>query len=466
MAKSIQYNSKPSSDNYQKTAKFKILIRDLDDKFRKDNNLIKEELKKNDINQQKVTFNVSLNNNLIIYSNDKTVIDKIINNSLIFNCKYKCLIKDETSDKKVVVKGLTYEEAIKYEKDFKEIGIEGIFDIFRQLNERRQGDARSETAGMTEKNNQEDTCNKKIIEKPKKIVGVICKNADIKENLLKNGLLHDYNSYKVEEYNAPLHILTCFNCWQFGHKAKDCKNDKKCKKCGENHDKNECKNIKPCCSNCGGEHVPTFRGCDIYQKAIEQKFTKINHKIGDTITNTIQSSKPSYNTITSKPSETELLILKELKLLRENQIKNSDTIEVKIDDISKKLEGDVLNINSRLEKHEETLGKVQEIMTKKIEKIEQIQKEIEKKSTENEVNIEKMKKDLDDKHATISVINENLTTTKSDMISMIVQYHTLTHPQVTLDQLTINRLISGDNKRTPISKKNNTIEKNKQEKIN
>ena len=46
--------------------------------------------------------------------------------------------------------------------------------------------------------------------------------------------------YKVEEFQAPISVMQCYNCQCFGHSAKICRSKQKCLICGENHSHKGC----------------------------------------------------------------------------------------------------------------------------------------------------------------------------------------------------------------------------------
>ena len=61
----------------------------------------------------------------------------------------------------------------------------------------------------------------------------------------------------------------CFNCQEFGHSIKTCRNPKTCVQCGERNT-NESEHPHPCdaqagCSNCGGSHPASSRDCPRYE---------------------------------------------------------------------------------------------------------------------------------------------------------------------------------------------------------
>lgn len=73
-----------------------------------------------------------------------------------------------------------------------------------------------------------------------------------------------YVKLKVEPFiNNP---RLCFNCFQFGHLAKKCRNDKRCPMCGEKEHDGDCVGIVPRCRNCKGSHKSIDSKCETYQK--------------------------------------------------------------------------------------------------------------------------------------------------------------------------------------------------------
>lgn len=77
----------------------------------------------------------------------------------------------------------------------------------------------------------------------------------------RKSLKFDYMSYSVNEYIEKPKL--CYNCLSLGHFQKTCKGKQRCKKCGGNHDPNECdKNTK--CFRCSSlNHDATKFECPI-----------------------------------------------------------------------------------------------------------------------------------------------------------------------------------------------------------
>lgn len=81
-----------------------------------------------------------------------------------------------------------------------------------------------------------------------------------------------YVSYPVREYVPD--PLRCFKCQRLGHVAAVCKWQRRCCRCGGDHEYGKCgEGVAPKCCNCGGAHSAAYRGCAIQQQEQEvQKF--------------------------------------------------------------------------------------------------------------------------------------------------------------------------------------------------
>lgn len=56
-------------------------------------------------------------------------------------------------------------------------------------------------------------------------------------------------------------VRQCFNCWRFGHLAQNCKSQKRCGRCGNNHSEKDCEVADLKCIYCGGKHSANFMDC-------------------------------------------------------------------------------------------------------------------------------------------------------------------------------------------------------------
>ncbi|GBN23506.1 hypothetical protein AVEN_152551-1 [Araneus ventricosus] len=79
-----------------------------------------------------------------------------------------------------------------------------------------------------------------------------------------------YYIVKIEKYIRKSEGQ-CFNCQAFSHISANCKMNTKCVICAEPHDSRKCpkkgqENVERKCSNCGGPHTASFRGCPKFPK--------------------------------------------------------------------------------------------------------------------------------------------------------------------------------------------------------
>jgi hypothetical protein len=81
---------------------------------------------------------------------------------------------------------------------------------------------------------------------------------------------------KVSPFHDNRGPRSCYNCHQFGHTQKDCKNTTRCSWCAqEGH--NICKLGEPKCCNCGGNHSVGYRKCPKYRKQQEREINLRRH---------------------------------------------------------------------------------------------------------------------------------------------------------------------------------------------
>lgn len=96
--------------------------------------------------------------------------------------------------------------------------------------------------------------------------------------------------WKACFYKDSLNVRQCFNCWKFGHIAKDCKNTKPtCQVCAGEHQEKDCRSRNVCCVNCkyalevlkipnlDCNHRAYDRKCETYKRVIEQLQERINY---------------------------------------------------------------------------------------------------------------------------------------------------------------------------------------------
>ncbi|KAK8777648.1 hypothetical protein V5799_029006 [Amblyomma americanum] len=74
--------------------------------------------------------------------------------------------------------------------------------------------------------------------------------------------------YKLRDFvDKP---ARCFNCQRLGHISRHCFAQQRCKRCSGHHDITDCPQNHPKrCSNCGGPHYPSYKGCPAYAEALK-----------------------------------------------------------------------------------------------------------------------------------------------------------------------------------------------------
>lgn len=94
--------------------------------------------------------------------------------------------------------------------------------------------------------------------------------------LIEIGLSEGGEIKRVERFEASCKLTQCFNCQQFGHIAKSCKNTTVCGYCIGQHSTRDCPKKErqlPTdrkCTNCCKNHETWDRSCEIRQKEIRR----------------------------------------------------------------------------------------------------------------------------------------------------------------------------------------------------
>lgn len=91
-------------------------------------------------------------------------------------------------------------------------------------------------------------------------------------------------------YKDSFNIKQCFNCWKFGHIAKECKREQPtCQNCAGDHKEVDCKASEVCCVNCkyalevlkipsvDCRHKAYDRTCEAYKRVFKQLQEKVNY---------------------------------------------------------------------------------------------------------------------------------------------------------------------------------------------
>ena len=99
--------------------------------------------------------------------------------------------------------------------------------------------------------------------KPMPIVVVSCQSFEDLQSLFRANLCIGNRKTVIKSYvNKTAVPLRCYNCQEFGHIAKFCKNESKCENCAHHHS-GACSSDK-CCVNCGGGHCSSSTNYAVY----------------------------------------------------------------------------------------------------------------------------------------------------------------------------------------------------------
>lgn len=77
-----------------------------------------------------------------------------------------------------------------------------------------------------------------------------------------------FTRHGVAEYTEP--PPRCYKCQRYGHVAKYCQGELRCKRCAGAHDYKTCK-ADSSCANCGNSHPASFKGCPSRGAAVRRK---------------------------------------------------------------------------------------------------------------------------------------------------------------------------------------------------
>ena len=133
-----------------------------------------------------------------------------------------------------------------------------------------------------------------------KILKIRFKTQQMAQLALDNGIkiLHQYISKWNVEKEVFVRLNPCRNCFQYDHKLKDCKLEKKsrCTFCAGEHRQHECKAKQALCINCGGPHRTLAATCKIRKDLIKKRSGEMRDQIR---TQTRQQQFTSYADATS-----------------------------------------------------------------------------------------------------------------------------------------------------------------------
>jgi hypothetical protein len=258
----------------------------------------------NGLNVNKIK--ITANKNMLIYCGDSDTYETLRMKERVFENKKIIELKPRDSEFIAVIKGINYENL---KVHIEELNKNGVIDI-KEIKSFRPN---------------------KIINKVK----LICENPDTVYKLLSYGIKLSYLVYKVEEFKQVPRITQCFRCQNFGHIAKNCKNEKQiCPRCGKNdhelddNNKPICKETVRFCVNCNGDHSSAYAKCPKKTERINKANEQISRS-NSGYKKTVNHAEVLKNTLIShKSQDLEKSIIGKIDRLTTICTNNSEQIQL------------------------------------------------------------------------------------------------------------------------------------------
>ncbi len=157
--------------------------------------------------------------------------------------------------------------------------------------------------------------------KPTGTIKITLEDPANRNTLVKTGLQIDAMFFQVEAAKQNVAPVQCFQCLNFNHVAKYCKEkQQKCVRCGEDHKSDQCIADKEICRNCKGPHSATSKDCPRYLEQVsrmqglvkqyETKMTEIQCPWKPTVEDfpLLQSSQVNNMPLQSQDQQTQQII--------------------------------------------------------------------------------------------------------------------------------------------------------------
>ena len=185
---------------------------------------------------------------------------------------------------------------------------------------------------------------------PTSFVRVICKNSEITEDLIQNGILLGNRKFPVVAAKKQTRVLQCYNCQAFGHHSTDCKDQTYCGKCSGKHKTRECTFTKTHCANCQKSHPTYSTTCQVFQQELtKQKQKQLEHttKQQGFLHSTGAIGTGSWASIVKKQSQQTTTDIQKIttesqeetkKLISENEVNIKTTISESLADLKTQIQ--------------------------------------------------------------------------------------------------------------------------------
>ena len=103
-------------------------------------------------------------------------------------------------------------------------------------------------------------------QKPTRTIKVTVKSEEDQIKLISNFDFKVGTSICNIEKQKYSKVIRCYVCQQFGHVSINCKSEKRCVRCADNHNNNSICTLPEKCANCSEEHKASDNRCPIYIK--------------------------------------------------------------------------------------------------------------------------------------------------------------------------------------------------------
>ena len=295
-----------------------ILFVDVDKSLCENNSRLLAEISAHvNVDQIKFTKMDQTGKNLLIFAKSSAARDKILSCQGLFPTSRRVDFSSIDRRPAVILKGLTYQEAKRFEKEILECGViqNGLVELKRSAN----------------------SSNPNAVLKVK----LICKDEGTKENLLRNHIYLECKKFYIErDMRQP---TQCRKCHVIGHVAETCKSEVKCGRCNQRGHEGVCA-TGPSCANCNQGHSSFYKGCVAYKNSVNNLIEKQNGKNSASFTR-IESAGMNYANAFKSNSSIESMFNKLLEKQQE-QLESTARIENKLD---KKIDQLEALINTRVD---------------------------------------------------------------------------------------------------------------------
>src|SRR5579859_1036282 len=126
-------------------------------------------------------------------------------------------------------------------------------EIIQQLETNNPDTNIIDVASLLRKSNAESTSHSIVIH---------TNNPETANQWITHRFYANYCRYTAKRYTPQLQLTRCYNCYKYGHRAKDCNGKSRCGKCGKTeHTTKECESTAHKCSQCNKEHEAWHHHC-------------------------------------------------------------------------------------------------------------------------------------------------------------------------------------------------------------